>query len=89
MAASLFSLKIGLTVGGALVGYILAYYGFIANQTQRTETINGIILLLSIYPAVFGLGALILMFFYPLKNKMMIKIEEDLTVRRNEAQRLS
>jgi Na+/melibiose symporter-like transporter len=40
---------------------------------------------MSFYPAVFGLIGVILMFFYPLTNKMMIKIEEDLTLRRQEA----
>ncbi|MBK8945962.1 MAG: MFS transporter [Ignavibacteriae bacterium] len=82
MAASLFALKLGLTVGGALVGYILAYYGYVANETQTPETINGMILLMSLYPAVFGIIGAGLMFFYPLTNKMMLKIEHDLTQRR-------
>ena len=82
MAASLFALKLGLTLGGALVGYILAYYGFVANQVQSGETINGIIMLMSLYPAVFGIVGVILMMFYPLNNKMMIKIENELTARR-------
>lgn len=84
MAASLFALKLGLTLGGALVGYALAYYGFIANQPQTEETISGIIMLMSFYPAFFGIIGVILMLFYPLTNKMMIKIEEDLTLRRQE-----
>ncbi|MFZ1289342.1 MAG: MFS transporter [Melioribacteraceae bacterium] len=83
MAASLFALKLGLTIGGALVGYILAYYGFVANETQTTETVNGIIMLMSIYPAVFGIIGAGLMFFYPLTNKMMLKIEYDLFTRKN------
>jgi len=84
MAASLFALKLGLTLGGALVGYVLAYYGFVANQIQTGETITGIIALMSFYPAIFGIIGVILMAFYPLNNKMMIKIETDLTLRRQE-----
>jgi len=84
MSASLFALKLGLTLGGAIVGWVLAFYGFEANQTQNPETINGIILLMSFYPAVFGLIGGGLMLFYPLTNKMMIKIEEDLKARRKE-----
>ncbi len=82
MAASLFALKLGLTLGGAVVGWILAYSGFIANQEQTPEALDGIILLMSLYPAVFGLigGAMIVA--YPLTNTMMAKIEEDLTARR-------
>jgi len=83
MAASLFALKLGLTLGGALVGYVLAYYGFVANQTQTGETITGIIMLMSFYPAIFGIIGVALMMFYPLTNKMMVKIEQDLIIRRS------
>ena len=82
MAASLFALKLGLTLGGAIVAWMLAYYGFVANQLQTAETIYGIIMLMSFYPAVFGILGGLLMVFYPLTNKMMIKVEEDLTARR-------
>jgi GPH family glycoside/pentoside/hexuronide:cation symporter len=85
MAASLFALKLGLTLGGAIVGWLLAYYGFVANQEQSIETINGIILLMSIYPAIIGMIGGALMIFYPLSNKMMIKIEEELTARRHHS----
>lgn len=86
MAASLFMLKLGLTLGGALVGWMLAFYGFVANQPQTSEATTGIILLMSVYPAVFGIIGVLLMLFYPLTNKMMTKIEEDLTLRRTELQ---
>ena len=82
MAASLFALKLGLTLGGALVGWVLAYYGFVANQPQTAGTLKGIVMLMSVYPAVIGLVGGGLMIFYPLTNKMMIKIEEELTARR-------
>ncbi len=82
MAASLFALKLGLTFGGAVVGWILAYHGFIANQAQTRESVDGIVLLLSVDPAVIGVAGGLMMLFYPLTNKMMIEIEEDLTARR-------
>jgi glycoside/pentoside/hexuronide:cation symporter, GPH family len=85
MAASLFMLKLGLTLGGALVGWMLGYYGFVANQPQSADTIHGIIALMSVVPAVFGAVAVVLMFFYPLTNTMMENIEADLTARRAEA----
>lgn len=85
MAASLFALKLGLTLGGAFVGWLLAYYGFVANQDQTPEAMSGIVSLLSIFPAIFGIAGGLLMMRYPLTNKMMVKIEEDLTVRRQEA----
>jgi GPH family glycoside/pentoside/hexuronide:cation symporter len=84
MAASLFALKLGLSLGGAIVGWVLAYHGFAANQVQTQNSMHGIILLMSFYPAVFGIAGGALMLFYPLTNKMMIKIEEELTARRKE-----
>lgn len=82
MAASLFALKLGLTLGGAIVGWLLAYYGFVANQAQSIETLNGIIMLMSLYPAIAGIMGGALMLLYPLTNKMMLQIEADLTTRR-------
>jgi glycoside/pentoside/hexuronide:cation symporter, GPH family len=82
MAASLFALKLGLTLGGAIVGWLLAYYGFVANQAQTAETLKGITLLMSLYPAIFGIIGGALMLLYPLSNKMMSQIEEDLASRR-------
>jgi GPH family glycoside/pentoside/hexuronide:cation symporter len=82
MAASLFALKLGLTLGGTIVGWILAYYGFVANQPQTPGALKGIVLLMSVYPAILGIVGGALMIFYPLNNKTMIKIEEDLTARR-------
>jgi GPH family glycoside/pentoside/hexuronide:cation symporter len=89
MAASLFALKMGLTLGGATVAWMLDYYGFAANQVQSPEAINGIIKLMSVYPAVAGIiGGLLILFFYPVSNKMMVQIEEELTTRRrNESAR--
>jgi Na+/melibiose symporter-like transporter len=48
------------------------------------ETIKGIKLLMSGYPALFGIIGGMLILFYPLTNKMMIKIEEELKARRSE-----
>lgn len=83
MAASLFALKMGLTLGGATVAWMLDYYGFVANQAQSPETLSGIVRLMSVYPAVAGIiGGLMILFFYPVSNKMMVQIEEELTARR-------
>jgi GPH family glycoside/pentoside/hexuronide:cation symporter len=82
MAASLFALKLGLSLGGALVGWILAFHGYIPNAVQSPESMDGIQMLMSFYPAVFGIIGGLIMIFYPLTNKMMITIEEDLTTRR-------
>ena len=82
MAASLFALKLGLSLGGAIVGWVLAYYGYVANAVQSAGSMRGIMLLFSVFPASFGIIGGLLMFFYPLTNKMMITIEQDLKARR-------
>ncbi len=85
MAASLFALKLGLTLGGALVGWLLGAHGFEAQAAQTEEALFGIRLLMSFYPALFGIVGGAIIFFYPLTDKMMVTIEEDLTSRRGEA----
>lgn len=82
MAASLFALKLGLTLGGAIIGWILDLFDFVPNVQQTEESIKGILMLISVLPALFGLIGGALMIFYPLTNEKMIEIEEDLEKRR-------
>jgi GPH family glycoside/pentoside/hexuronide:cation symporter len=84
MAASLFALKLGIALAGSIQAWILDYFGFVANVAQSATTLNGIRLLMSIFPALAGIIAVVLMVFYPLDNKMMVRIEEDLTSRREK-----
>ena len=86
MAASLFALKMGLAIGGSFVGWILEYHGFVANVEQTAESLGGIRLLMSLYPALFGAVGVALMLFYPLNNRVMFQIEGDLRERREAAQ---
>lgn len=85
MAASLFALKLGLTLGGAIAGWMLGLHGFEAGVAQTGEALFGIRLLMSVYPAVFGILGGAVMIFYPLTDRMMITMEKDLTSRRGEA----
>lgn len=82
MAASLFALKLGLTFGGTFVGWILSFHGFEANAVQAGPALFGIKMLMSFYPAVFGIIGGLVMVFYPLKNSVMLVIEADLQARR-------
>ncbi|MCK9482871.1 MAG: MFS transporter [Candidatus Marinimicrobia bacterium] len=82
MAVSLFALKLGIALGGAILAWILAIYGFEPNVAQSARSLMGIRLVMSIYPSIAGTIGVLLMVFYPLNNKMMAKIEEDLAARR-------
>ncbi len=82
MAASLFALKLGVALGGAITGWVLSGYGFEPNAIQTEETLLGIRLLVSLIPGIFGVLAFIVMLFYPLTNSKMIEIERELEQRR-------
>jgi len=84
MAVSLFALKLGIALGGAILAWILDAYGFEPNVAQTATSLTGIRLVMSVYPAIAGIIGVILMTFYPLNNKIMVKIEEDLSARRRE-----
>jgi glycoside/pentoside/hexuronide:cation symporter, GPH family len=86
MAASLFALKLGLAFGGTFVGWILEYHGFVSNAAQSGSALFGIRMLMSWYPAVFGVIGGLVMISYPLKHRVLLKMEEDLVARRQQAE---
>ena len=50
----LFSLKLGMAVGGARLGWLLAYYGCRGEaEVQTPETIRGIVIPFTVVPALF------------------------------------
>ncbi|MBD0852619.1 MFS transporter [Maribacter arenosus] len=82
-SSSSMSQKMGWTLGGALTGWILAFYGFEANMDQTPEAKIGIRLMMSILPALGALLSAIFMIFYKLDDTFMVKINSELTRRRN------
>ena len=54
-SAASFSQKLGWTVGGAMGGWMLAWFGFHPNVAQSVGAQTGIRLMLTIIPAAFGL----------------------------------
>jgi GPH family glycoside/pentoside/hexuronide:cation symporter len=82
MAASLFALKLGIALAGTFQAWVLKVYGYVPDVVQSATALDGIRLLMSIFPAVAGIIGVAFMVFYPLNNTMMVKIEEDLTARR-------
>lgn len=81
-SAASFAQKMGWTIGGGLAGWLLAYYGFVANMPQAPETLNGIRYLMSFYPAAFSALAMICMLFYNLKESFVKKISAELEEKR-------
>ena len=88
VSASMFSLKFGSAVGGALPGFILAGFGFVANEVQTDTAITGIRLMFNVLPAVFFLGGGLLMFFYRIDRKTLNQVEAELHERRSDVQQV-
>ena len=85
VSASMFSLKFGSAVGGALPGFILAGVGFVANEIQTDTAITGIRLMFSVLPALFFLAAGLLILFYKIDRATLTQVEGDLAERRQGA----
>ena len=82
-SAMMIGLKIGLSIGSALVASILNSYGYDAGlETQSATAINGTKMLVSIYPAIPFLIGAGLLFFYEINKKMETQIETELKARR-------
>ncbi len=84
-AAIVFALKAGLGFGGAITGWLLSVYDYVPNAAQAPRALNGIRLIMSLYPAAtFALCAVIL-FFYRINKAAEIQITDDLAERRRLA----
>ncbi len=86
MSASLFALKLGIALGAAANAWILSAYGYEPNVEQTETGLLGIRMVMSVYPAIFALIGMVLMFFYPLKKHMMMQVETELIARRKQAE---
>lgn len=85
-SAMLCGLKIGLSVGGALVAGLLAHYGYQAGEpVQSPQTIDGIRMAVSIYCSVPLLLCVVLLFLYQINKTMESRIEQELGARRLQA----
>ncbi|MFK7828739.1 MAG: MFS transporter [Congregibacter sp.] len=85
VSASMFSLKFGSAVGGALPGFMLAWFGFTANTSQSERAIEGIRLMFNIVPAVYFVAAGFLMLLYQIDRVTLQRVERELFERRGDA----
>ncbi len=82
-SAMIFGLKAGLSIGGALVAGVLGVFGYSEQlAVQSADTINGIKLSLSVFPAItFGISVACL-FFYDINKEKELLIQKELNERR-------
>lgn len=83
-SAMIFGLKAGLSIGGALVAGILAFFGYSEQlAVQSPETIQGIRLSISVFPTITFFIAVGCLFFYEINKEKEIEIQNELMKRRN------
>ncbi len=89
VSASMFSLKFGSAVGGALPGFILAGFGFVANEVQTDSAITGIRMMFNVLPAAFFLVGGLIMLLYRIDRATLAHIESELHERREATEELA
>lgn len=87
-SAMMVGLKVGLSIGSALVAWIIGSFGYISSEgaqmvVQPESVAHGAKLLVSIFPSIPFFLACALLFMYEIDKKMEVEIETDLNERRS------
>lgn len=81
-ASAIFGTKVGLAIGAWVTGLLLTAFGYVANAEQSAASLLGIRLSMSLIPGAMLILAAVLMRAYPLDDRLMVRIEEDLKARK-------
>ena len=73
-----FFIKLGLALGGAIAGWLLAYYSYQADVLQSPETQEGIRLSFTLWPALGSLAVAWIMRWYRLDQDAVDKLQQEL-----------
>jgi glycoside/pentoside/hexuronide:cation symporter, GPH family len=83
-SAATFAQKAGWGIGGALAGWMLALIRFVPNVEQTAPALNGIKLMISVFPGVLYMSCAILLYFYAIDQKTCLAMQKDLEERREK-----
>jgi len=83
-ATILFGLKTGLSLGGAMAGWLLSGFGYQANAVQTPLALEGIRMTISIFPAVFFGIVIVCLVCYKIGKELNIQIQDELAERRRK-----
>jgi Na+/melibiose symporter-like transporter len=83
-ATVLFGLKVGLSAGAFLAGWLLSGYGYRANVVQTEHALLGIRMIISIYPAILYCIIVGALWYYPIGKKLNLEIQDELAERRKK-----
>lgn len=70
--------KIGMAVAGGLVGILLSYFNYQANQEQTPFALTGIVLMFSVIPGVFHFIMGLLMFKYRIDDDYYSGVKDEM-----------
>ena len=82
-SAVVFFIKLGVAIGGALAGWLLAFYGYQADAEQAESAKHGILLSFTVYPAIGSILVAWVMRWYTLDNKKVAQIHLELQQQNN------
>jgi GPH family glycoside/pentoside/hexuronide:cation symporter len=86
-SSSSMSQKLGWALGAAMSGWILAIYKYVPDAVeQSSQTIWGEQMMISLFPAACCVLAFVGMWFYPLTDKKVKEISEQLNLKRSQIQ---
>jgi sugar (glycoside-pentoside-hexuronide) transporter len=89
-SGNIFFLKLGLAIAGAMVGFLLSWYGYDAGaKAQSADAINGIVLLFTVIPGVGYLITAGVVRLLKVDRETMKQIQSDLEKRRNNYRELN
>jgi Na+/melibiose symporter-like transporter len=83
-ATILFALKAGLSLGGFIAGLLLSAYGYTAGVAQTPQALQGIRLIITVYPAVFFGIVLVCLLGYKITKRLNLQIQDELAARRTK-----
>ncbi len=87
-SAATFAQKAGWGIGGALAGWLLALYQFVPNMAQTAQSLNGIKMMISVYPGLLYMSCAILLFFYAIDHKTCLLMQNELEERHENEQEI-
>lgn len=82
-SAAAFAQKLGGAIAGGMMGWLLGSLGYVANQAQNSDSEMGIVLLMSLIPAVFAALAVVCIWFYPLGQQTLLQVQNELKKKSN------
>lgn len=79
-----FFIKLGLALGGAMAGWLLAFYDYQADAVQTAATQHGILLSFTLLPALGSVLVAVVMRYYRLTGVRVLDIHQQLAERAGE-----